>query len=256
MEFTDFYQWVYREMGMSLNSYKEIQLNRRIKSLMDRLNIKTLEEFKNFLAKDKKSRAMFLDYVTINVTEFFRNPEFFKALGNTLEEKYKMGAQELKIWSAGCSCGCEPYSLSMLIQDISSQHKFKIYATDIDENMLSRAKEGKYTKVELGNIEDRYLNNYLKKINDDEYVVRDNVKKNVVFKKHDMILDDYDTGFDLIVCRNVVIYFKDETKQQIVKGFVNSLKVGGVLFVGATESINSYKELGLEKVSPFIYRKV
>ena len=243
-------------MGISLNSYKEVQLNRRIKSLMDRLNIKTLEEYKELLDRDSDSRAIFLDYVTINVTEFFRNPEFFKALSQILKKRFEEDKSELRIWSAGCSCGCEPYTLSMLIDNMSNTYKYKIYATDIDENMLARAREGKYTNIELGNVDSNILSKYFKKIDDNEYVVDIKAKKNVVFKKHDMILDKYETGFDLIVCRNVVIYFKDETKTKIVKGFVNSLKKGGLLFVGATESINSYKEYGLEKVSPFIYRKV
>lgn len=255
MEFREFYQWVYQRMGINLNSYKEVQLNRRIKSLMDRLNIKTLEEYKELLDKNKESRASFLDYITINVTEFFRNPEFFEVLGISLQEKFKSNIGELKIWSAGCSCGCEPYSLSMLIKEMSNDYKFKIYATDIDENMLSKARLGKYTKIELRSTENKYINKYFKKVND-EYIVLDNVKQNVNFRKHDMILDTYDTDFDLIVCRNVVIYFKDETKKQIIKGFIDSLKVGGLLFVGATESISSYREFGLEKLSPFIYRKV
>ena len=140
MEFREFYQWVYQRMGINLNSYKEVQLNRRIKSLMDRLNIKTLEEYKELLDKNKESRASFLDYITINVTEFFRNPEFFEVLGISLQEKFKSNIGELKIWSAGCSCGCEPYSLSMLIKEMSNDYKFKIYATDIDENMLSKAR--------------------------------------------------------------------------------------------------------------------
>lgn len=121
--------------------------------------------------------------------------------------------------------------------------------------MLSKARLGKYTKIELRSTENKYINKYFKKVND-EYIVLDNVKQNVNFRKHDMILDTYDTDFDLIVCRNVVIYFKDETKKQIIKGFIDSLKVGGLLFVGATESISSYREFGLEKLSPFIYRKV
>ena len=101
--------------------------------------------------------------------------------------------------------------IANLIKEMSNDYKFKIYATDIDENMLSKARLGKYTKIELRSTENKYINKYFKKVND-EYIVLDNVKQNVNFRKHDMILDTYDTDFDLIVCRNVVIYFKDETE--------------------------------------------
>ena len=89
-----------------------------------------------------------------------------------------------------------------------------------------------------------------------EYIVDSKIKSKVNFKRHDLILDSYEKDFDLILCRNVIIYFKDEVKQKIIEDFIKSLKVGGLLFVGATESINTYKTSGLEKLSPFIYKKI
>ena len=94
------------------------------------------------------------------------------------------------------------------------------------------------------------------RINDDKYYIDDKIKKMVSFKKHDLILDRYETGFDLIVCRNVVIYFNNDVKQEIYKKFSDSLKKGGLLFVGATESIYNYRDYGFEKASTFIYKKI
>ena len=100
-----------------------------------------------------------------------------------------------------------------------------------------------------------FLNKYFK-IVDDKYYINEKIKKMVTFKKHDLILDSYENNFDLIVCRNVVIYFNNDIKQEIYEKFSRSLKKGGLLFVGATESIYNYREYGFEKASTFIYKKV
>ena len=115
MEFTEFHNWVYKEMGLSLNSYKPAQLNRRIQSLMERIGVKTLEEYTKLLKKDVTEREKFMDYVTINVTEFFRNPEFFDALRRNLLLEIIPNSSNIKIWSAGSSMGCEAYSLAMIM---------------------------------------------------------------------------------------------------------------------------------------------
>ncbi len=107
----------------------------------------------------------------------------------------------------------------------------------------------------MKNISEDYKRKYFK-ILKDKYIIDSKIKSIVTFKKHDLILGNYEKDFDLIVCRNVIIYFKNEVKKEIFKKFSNSLKSGGLLFVGATESIYNYKEYGLEKVSTFIYKKV
>lgn len=255
MEFTEFHDWVYKELGVSLNSYKPTQLNRRISSLMERLGLKSLEDYRELLKGNIDERERFLDYITINVTEFFRNPEFFEALRKNLEKEVNTSGRTLKVWSAGSSIGCEAYSLSMMLNELSNKVKYSIIATDIDKNILNRAREGSYTFTEIKSLDKKYLDKYFSK-SDDKYIVDKNIKSKVTFKRHDLILDPYEKDFDLILCRNVVIYFKDEVKQVIIEKFIESLKPGGLLFVGATESINTYKISGLEKLSPFIYKKI
>lgn len=257
MEFPEFYNWVEKELGISLNSYKPTQLNRRIGSLMDRKSIKNLQQYRDLLKNNKSEREAFLDYVTINVTEFFRNPEFFYALEELLKKEVQsnINNKKIKIWSAGCSLGCEAYSLSMLLNEMSQKIDYSILATDIDLGIMAKAKEGKYGTIEIKSMDKKYLDKYFLK-HDDKYIIDEKIKSKVTFKKQDLILDKYDKDFDLIVCRNVLIYFKDEVKNEIILKFVGSLRKGGLLFVGATESINSYKDYGLEKLSPFIYIKV
>lgn len=254
MDFTEFHNWIYKEFNINLNAYKPEQLNRRIGSLMSRIGVDSLENYKKLLLSDKDERQRFLDFITINVTEFFRNPELFSELENTLKN-YILANNRLKVWSAACSIGCEPYSIAMMLSEINSNGRNNIIATDIDDTILKRAKLGEYTQVEMKNINEDYKRKYFKVVKD-KYIIENKIKSMVTYKKHDLILDYYDKDFDLIVCRNVIIYFKNEVKKDIFKRFADSLKKGGLLFVGATESIYNYKEYGLEKVSTFIYKKV
>lgn len=254
MDFTEFHNWIYREFNINLNAYKQEQLNRRIGSLMSRIDIKSLEDYKKLLRSDNKERQRFLDFITINVTEFFRNPELFKELEKALKS-YLLNNNKLKVWSAACSIGCEPYSIAMMLNEINPMGRNNIVATDIDSTILKRASLGEYVQAEMKNIDEDYRKKYFK-LEKDKYIINNNIKSMVTFKKHDLILDNYEKDFDLIVCRNVIIYFKNDVKKEIFKNFSNSLKKGGLLFVGATESIYNYKEYGLEKVSTFIYKRV
>ncbi|MCF0147945.1 MAG: protein-glutamate O-methyltransferase CheR [Clostridium sp.] len=254
MEFIDFHNWIYKEFKIDLNAYKPEQLNRRIGSLMTRNGIETLNEYKQILLSNKEQREKFLDFITINVTEFFRNPELFFELQGVIRE-YSKDISRLKIWSAACSMGCEPYSIAMIIDNISPNLKADILATDIDKNILRKAKAGEYQSVEMKNVNEAFKRKYFN-LKNDKYVINEKIKSMVTFKSHDLILDKYDNNFDLIVCRNVIIYFKNDVKIAIFKKFSDSLKKGGMLFVGATESIYNYKDFNLEKVSTFVYKKV
>ena len=133
--------------------------------------------------------------------------------------------------------------------------RHNILATDIDNTILTKAKLGEYVKSEIRGVNKSDLDKYFT-IRDDKYYIDSKIKNMVTFKKHDLILDRYENNFDLIVCRNVVIYFNNDVKQEIYKKFSESLKKGGLLFVGATESIYNYRDYGFEKASTFIYKKV
>jgi chemotaxis protein methyltransferase CheR len=255
MDFNEFHKWIYKEVGINLSAYKPEQLNRRINSLMTRVGIKSLDEYSKVIKTNSEQRQKFLDFITINVTEFFRNPELFVDLEKQIKQELLPKNPSLKIWSAACSIGCEPYTIGIILDKISPNVRHNIIATDIDDTILSRAKAGEYTQNEMKGVNNSDLSKYFS-IKDDKYYIESKIKSMVTFKKHDLILDNYDSGFDLIVCRNVVIYFNNDIKQEIYKKFSNSLKKGGLLFVGATESIYNYRDYGFEKASTFIYKKV
>jgi chemotaxis protein methyltransferase CheR len=238
-----------------LSAYKPNQLHRRINSLMSRVGVNSIHEYIGLLNRDRSQRQKFLDFITINVSEFFRNPEIFKEVKKILKEELAKSPRKLKIWSAACSIGAEPYSLGIYLNELSPLLSHYILATDIDNTIISRAKMGEYSAQEVKNVKKEYLDKYFIK-KDDKYIIKNNIKKMVTFKKHDLILDSYESNFDLIVCRNVVIYFNQDIKDKIYEKFSKSLKKGGVLFVGATESIYNYRDYGFEKASTFIYRKL
>lgn len=255
MDFNEFHKWVHRELGINLSAYKPEQLNRRINSLMTRVGIKSLDEYTVAIKNNSEQRQKFLDFITINVTEFYRNPELFVELENEIRNHLLKQATNLKIWSAACSIGCEPYTLAMILDKISPLGTHKIIATDIDNTILSKAKDGIYSKNEMKAVSEADIKKYFK-IQGDKYYISDKIKNMVELKRHDLILDNYDKDFDLILCRNVVIYFNNDIKQEIYSKFSKSLKKGGLLFVGATESIYNYRDFGFEKASTFIYKKV
>ena len=255
MDFNEFHKWVYKELGINLSAYKPEQLNRRINSLMTRVGIKSLDEYSKVIKTNSEQRQKFLDFITINVTEFFRNPELYVDLEKQIKQELLPKSSSLKIWSAACSIGCEPYTIGIILDKIAPNGRHNIIATDIDDTILSRAKVGEYTQNEMKGVNNSDLSKYFS-VKDDKYYIDSKIKSMVTFKKHDLILDNYDNGFDLIVCRNVVIYFNNDIKQEIYKKFSNSLKKGGLLFVGATESIYNYRDYGFEKASTFIYKKL
>jgi chemotaxis protein methyltransferase CheR len=255
MDMLAFEQWVFKEYGLNLSAYKSPQLHRRINSLISRSEAKSIDEYIKILKSDKNEKQKFLDFITINVTEFFRNPELFIELQTKVKEELNNNPNGLKVWSAACSNGSEPYTLTMILNEIAPLKRHNILATDIDNTILEKAKAGEYTESEVKTLKDSYLKKYFTQ-KEDKFAFDPKLKSMVTFKKHDLILDNYEKGFDLIVCRNVVIYFNSDIKDKIYKKFSESLKSGGLLFVGATESIYNYKNFGFSKESTFIYRKI
>lgn len=255
LDYEFFYKWTKSHLNIDLDAYKEKQLQRRIGSVMKSSGASNLREYAKLIEKDDEIRKVFLDYITINVTEFFRNREIFKdfesVVMNNLIPKFK----SIKIWSAACSIGSEPYSLAMMMDKNMLKDRCKIIGTDIDDGVLKRAREGIYKEVEVKSLTDDEMKRYFTK-QDEDYHIDKGIKDIVSFKKHDLILDDYDEGFHAIVCRNVTIYFKNETKDMIYNKMHNSLVPGGVLFTGATESIYNPGDFGLKKISTFIYEKI
>ncbi|HPP31790.1 MAG TPA: protein-glutamate O-methyltransferase CheR [Soehngenia sp.] len=254
-EFNYFYDFVYRELNLNLNSYKDAQMQRRILSVMRKSGAKDMIEYAKLISKDEKIKKEFIDQVTINVTEFFRNKDMFEQLEKIIVNNTSKNFNKLKIWSAACSNGAEPYSIAIMLDRNNLLNKSEIIATDIDKEVLSKARDGKYKDTELKGLDDYILSKYFTK-DSDQYKISENLRRKVNFKRHDLLLDKYEKDCHLIVCRNVTIYFKSDVKDEVYKKFSESLVSGGILFIGATEGIYNPKEFGLKKVATCIYEKM
>lgn len=255
LNFEKFYDFTRRKLNLELTAYKQKQLQRRITTVMKSSGAETLEEYARLIERDEAIKQKFLDYITINVTEFFRNRDIFDGFEKIVKEDLVKKFGALKIWSAACSIGSEPYSLGIIMDKNNLRLKDKILATDIDEEILNRARKGSYKEAEIKSIDRGDLKKYFSEEND-QYTIDPKIRSMVNFKKHDLILGRYESGFHIIICRNVTIYFKNEVKDEIYKKFNDSLVKGGVLFTGATESIYNPEKLGFRKLSTFIYEKV
>lgn len=240
--------------GINLNFYKPSQMQRRLTNLMGRYEVNGYLDLWNKVEKDPKLFSDFIEYLTINVTEFFRTPEKFTELETKVIPELLNKAPKLNVWSAGCSLGAEPYSLAMILKDLTPNIKHRILATDLDVEILAKAKMGVYSSNEFKNISNHRAQRHFK-VRDGKYFVSEDIKSCVEFKRHNLLLDPFEKGFDLILCRNVVIYFTDEAKLELYKRFFDSLKPGGVLFVGGTEAILNFRDIGFESYLPFFYRK-
>lgn len=249
-----FQKRVLRLTGIDLTAYKSQQMRRRLGTLLARNKVNSLFEYSKLLDQPGKLQE-FLDFFTINVSEFFRIPEKFQYLETRVLPELLSRGREFRVWSAGCSNGAEPYSLAMILDEMAPLGRWTVLATDVDRTTLARAQRGdKYAPADVRNVGERRLAKYFEK-DEAGYKVKDSLKRRVQFKVHDLLKDPYESGFQVILCRHVVIYFTEEAKDILYRKFANSLVTGGVLFVGGTEIIPRAREVGLETMSVSFYRK-
>lgn len=253
-DYIKFVQSVNRKTGIDLAAYKEAQMKRRLTALYEKKGYKNFIDFFEALDKDRDLLNEFLDRMTINVSEFYRNAKRWDVLQNKIFPKLLMENKRLKIWSAACSTGEEPYTTAMVLSNHIPLSQIAIQATDLDENAIQRAKVGIYPERSLAEVPENMKLKYFEK-QAQFYKVDDAIKKSVSFKKHNLLKDTYEKNYDLIICRNVMIYFTEEAKDQIYQNFSNSLRSGGILFVGSTEQIFNPSKYEFETEDTFFYRK-
>lgn len=242
---------------IDLNAYKERQMKRRIDALISKRGVKNYDDYVKLLRSDKEAFEEFVNYLTINVSEFYRNPEQWTLLEREIfPYLFDKFGKRLKIWSAACSTGDEPYSLVMLLSKFMPLSNIKIIATDIDRQVLDKARMGLYNDKSLKALPQEFVKEYFTKIGDRSYQISDKIKSCVEFKQHNLLKDSYPTNCDMIICRNVLIYFTEEAKDDIYKKFNASLKKDGILFVGSTEQIIQPQNLGYESKRSFFYKKI
>lgn len=255
MDYEGFKAAVFKLTSIDLNAYKEQQMKRRIDTLISRNKISGYEDFVKALKADKELFEEFVSYLTINVSEFYRNPEQWELMDKQfipmLIEKF---GKNLKIWSAACSTGDEPYSLVMALSRHLPLNQIKIIATDIDKQILTQAKVGIYNEKSIASVPKDLRDKYFTKIGN-SYQISNEIKSRVDFRQHNLIKDPYPDKCDFIICRNVLIYFTEEAKDDVFRKFCKSLKTGGFLFIGSTEQIMNHREMGYERKNSFYYEK-
>lgn len=251
-----FKEAVYQLTKIDLNSYKERQMKRRIDALILKHGITSYKNYVEALKTDKLLYDEFINYITINVSEFYRNPDqWFVLEQEVLPHLFKCFGKKLRIWSAACSTGDEPYSLVMLLSKFLPLNQIKILATDIDRMVIEKAKLGIYHYKSLKELPQEFMAKYFKQVSETTYKISDDIKASVEFRQHDLLQDPYPANCDLIVCRNVLIYFTDEAKSRIYRNFYESLKSDGILFVGSTEQMLQASKYGFYTFKSFFYIK-
>jgi chemotaxis protein methyltransferase CheR len=254
-DFKDIANLVYNACGIVLGDHKREMVYSR---LARRIRALKLNDFKAYLAyldthKDQEFDA-FINAITTNLTSFFREVHHFEFIKSELIPnliKANKDTKRVRIWSAGCSTGEEPYSLAMTLNNaFPSNWDVKILATDLDSNVLEKAQKGVYTAANVNGLDATHLKRWFLKSKDGEhYKVKDTLRERVSFKRLNLLQDWPMKGpFDLILCRNVVIYFDKETKDHLFKRYANILSDHGYLFLGHSESMgkehSNYKNLG------------
>ncbi len=242
--------------GIDLTYYKEAQMKRRLTSLREKKGFNSFKDFFQAIELDSNMYAEVLDRITINVSEFYRNQNRWKVLEEKIIPNLPgTSLKKIKCWSSACSTGEEPYTLSMILHQSFPKLHADILATDIDENAMKKAKAGIYMERSLKEVPEKTKISYFKQDNQLFYVTSE-IKKLVTFRKLDLLADTFEKDYDLIICRNVMIYFTEEAKHLLYQKFSRALKPNGVLFVGSTEQIFNPKQYNLETIDNFFYRKV
>lgn len=240
---------------IDLSAYKEKQMKRRIDTLISKNKVVGYDNYISLLKSDNARFEEFVNYLTINVSEFYRNVDQWQLLDkDVFPDLISRYGKNLKVWSAACSTGDEPYSLVMALSRHIPLNQIRIYATDLDKQVIEKAKTGLYGEKSVAGVPADLKKRFFTKIGP-SYQISDEVKARVEFKEHNLLKDTYPSDFHLIVCRNVLIYFTEEAKDEVFRKFQKSLKPGGYLFIGSTEQIINYKDVGFDRKNSFFYQR-
>ena len=242
-------------LGLDLEAYKEAQMRRRLTTYIARMS-DDLDTFIAELGKDEAQLKELRDMITINVTEFFRDESQWVQLRSTvLPELVEQGGGRVNIWSAGCSTGQEPYSIAMYLAESGALEKSSITATDFDREVLAKARVGgPYSEEEMKGVPRAELKKHFEET-PDGFVATAELKRNLKFRELNLLGDQFGRAYDLVVCRNVMIYFKQDVKSDLVQRFMETLKPGGVLFIGATEALLGADLDNFDRLGGNFYRR-
>lgn len=260
-EFQRIRKMVYDYCGINLHEGKEALVKGRLMKRLRILQLQTFTEYLDYIDRDDSDREFFLliDILTTNKTSFFRESSHFDFIGQ--EVIPTIGNRPVKWWSAGCSTGEEPVTMGITLKEESAVPKtppVKILATDLSVEVIQFAKKGIYTKEKLDGVPNYLIHKHFKTIPGAEkkYQVNDSIKSMITYGRLNLLAPWPMKGpFQVIMCRNVMIYFDKKTQQELVERFYELLEPGGYLFIGHSESVTN-KEIGLRTVQPAAYQKI
>jgi chemotaxis protein methyltransferase CheR len=249
-----FCEGVRRLTGIDLLQYKRGQMERRIRSFATRRGEESLAAYLERLRREPPAVEELLDRITINVSQLWRNPEQWEVLA----EKVLPGLAEagrIRAWSAGCSYGAEAFTLAAVCRSTVPGAALHIRGTDIDPRMIERARSGRFSADDARTAPAPELDRWFRR-DGDEWVAAPELRVLMRFEVGDLLRDEPRPGaFDLVLCRNTVIYFGEPVKDALHERLATSLRPGGHLVVGSTERVSRPAEIGLEPMQPFVYRK-
>ncbi|MDR1532696.1 MAG: protein-glutamate O-methyltransferase CheR [Clostridiales bacterium] len=265
-EFHQIRDYIKRSVGISLGEEKKSLIYSRLRSTLQEKGFDDFSEYYEYLINDKSGDAVisFINKVTTNHTFFMREVDHFDFFRDTvlpyIAQTFSR-EKDLRLWCAGCSSGEEPYTLQMIIQDFfrSFDEKWntEILATDISSSVLQKATKGAYTNESISPLPESWRKTYFEKLDDTNSVIVNSLKKEITFRKFNLMEEKFPfkRPFQVIFCRNVMIYFDNETRNTLVEKFYQATEQGGYLFIGHSESLN-HTPTAYKYVMPAVYRKV
>ncbi|MDR3173550.1 MAG: protein-glutamate O-methyltransferase CheR [Treponema sp.] len=243
-EFELYKNLIYKESGITFTATNRSILESRLKEQIRLQQLASVKAHFEKISKSKEELKGFLDSITTNLTRFFRNQAHFDALEHyVIPElmKIKQGSNIIKIWSAGCSTGEEPYTIAMLLSEIlPPPWKYEILASDISLKCLMTAKEGFYADSRIVGVPDNYLKKYFDKV-DGGYKIHADIMSRIRFDYHNLSNDSGQRNLDLVFCRNVIIYFDEAAQIAVINRFWDSMAGKSFLFIGHSESLFGMK---------------
>lgn len=253
-DFVQFIQQFKSISGIDLSHYNPAQIQRRLIVLQQKFQLKTYEELLAAIKDDENLFQECLKRLTINVTEFYRDFQYWDKLKIYISHLTRIHLP-LRLWSAGCATGEEAYSLSAMLVAMIPRDSWKLLASDLDSQALATAQAGLYKEKSLKELSERQVATIFNKVEDDLYTVKGRVRDKVNFFKHNLLQDEYPPNLDVILCRNVLIYFKESAKKQVIAQLAQVLNPGGVLFIGGSEQIINADDYNLRNENIYFYIK-
>ncbi|WP_277521911.1 CheR family methyltransferase [Natrinema salsiterrestre] len=240
--FSELLTFVEDELAFATSHYNDSYLDRRVSSRMRRTQSDTYDAYFEKLRTDPDEQNALLEALSINVTGFFRNPDVWEGI-RTILRTLSANNTTVRVWSAACADGREPYSLAMLAHADPQIDESNVYVlgTDISSPALETARAGVYEESRTIDLDDQlsFLDDYEEYVAVDgrTYRINDEIKRNVRFQRHDLINDEPKSGFDLVTCRNLFIYIDNEYKEPMLATIARSLRTDGYLVIGKAETI-------------------